>query len=95
MKYVYPAIFHYAKDGISVSFLDLPGCLSCGDDEKEALYMAKDVLVGYLYFSEVDNDDIPKPSDPITIPLEQDEQIKIIEVDTDEVWKRKNKKRNQ
>ena len=29
--YVYPAIFPYSDDGISVEFPDLPGCLTCAD----------------------------------------------------------------
>ena len=25
-RYIYPAIFDYAEDGISIEFPDLPGC---------------------------------------------------------------------
>ncbi len=34
--YVYPAIFNYADDGISVKFPDLPGCLTFGYSDEEA-----------------------------------------------------------
>ena len=47
--YIFPAIFDYAEDGISIEFPDLPGCLSCADTDEEALYMAKDVLKGFYY----------------------------------------------
>jgi hypothetical protein len=30
-RYIYPAVFHHANDGISVEFPKLPGCLTCGD----------------------------------------------------------------
>lgn len=36
-RYVYPAIFDYAEGGISIEFPDLPGCLTCGHSEQEAL----------------------------------------------------------
>ena len=39
-KYIYPAIFDYADDGISVEFPDLPGCLTFGDSEEEAFMAA-------------------------------------------------------
>ncbi len=42
--YIYPAIFHYADDGISISFPDLPGCFSAGDTEEGALSMAQEAL---------------------------------------------------
>ncbi|WP_044481900.1 type II toxin-antitoxin system HicB family antitoxin [Paenibacillus antibioticophila] len=41
-RYVYPAVFDYADDGISIEFPDLPGAITCGDTDEEALYMAKD-----------------------------------------------------
>ena len=45
--YVYPAIFTYEDDGISVEFPDLPGCLTCADTTEEAIKMAnkRDIIV--------------------------------------------------
>ena len=43
-RYAYPAIFHYATDGISVEFPDLPGCITCGATTDEAMNMAKEAL---------------------------------------------------
>ena len=43
-SYTYPAIFEYAPDGINISFPDLPGCLSCAENNSEAIYMAEDAL---------------------------------------------------
>ncbi len=61
--YVFPAVFNYADDGISIKFPDLPGCLSCADNNEEALCMAADALEGRLYSDEQDGSFIPEPSD--------------------------------
>jgi len=61
-SYIYPAIFTYADDGISVEFPDLPGCVTCGETEEEAFRMAQDALEGYLCVLEEDGDPIPTPS---------------------------------
>ncbi len=61
-KYIYPAIFTYDDDGISVEFPDLPGCLTCGDTEDDAFLMAQDALQGYLAIMEEDEDAIPAPT---------------------------------
>lgn len=36
-SYRFIAVLHFADDGISISFPDLPGCLPCADTEDEAL----------------------------------------------------------
>lgn len=43
--------------GYSVDFPELKGCLTCGDDLDDALYMAKDALDGYL--ASLDSHDLP------------------------------------
>lgn len=60
-RYIYPAVFHYNDDGISVYFPDLPGCLTFGENQEEAFLMARDVLAGYLAVTEEEGDPIPKP----------------------------------
>jgi len=42
--YVFPAIFSYADDGISVEFPDLPGCFTFWSNEEQALSMATETL---------------------------------------------------
>lgn len=61
-RYIYPAIFDYADDGISVEFPDLPGALTCGDTDEDALRMARECMALHLYGMEHDGDDIPQPS---------------------------------
>lgn len=59
---VFPAIFSYADDGISVHFPDLPGCLTCGQTDVEALFMAKDALRCYLAMLQDEGESIPEPT---------------------------------
>ena len=37
--YIFPAIFHSADDGISITFSDLPGCLPYAQTMEEAFYL--------------------------------------------------------
>ena len=77
-SYTYPAIFEFDEDGsVGVFFPDLPGCISCGDNEEEAIEMAKEALGGHLYCMEEDNDPIPDPSKIRDIRLEEN-QIPIL-----------------
>lgn len=46
--YRYQAKITAAKDGFSVEFPDLPGCLSCGKTLAEAQVMAREALELYL-----------------------------------------------
>lgn len=60
--YFYPAVLHYAADGISIYFPDLPGCTSCSATTDEAVKDAKEALGVHLYGMEKDGDPIPEPS---------------------------------
>ena len=60
--YRYTAIFSYEKDGVHVVFPDLPGCITFGADEEEAVRMAREALSLHLYGMEQDGDEIPQPS---------------------------------
>lgn len=79
-KYIYPAIFDFADDGISVEFPDLPGALTCGDSEADALYMAKDCLALHLCGMEEDGDPIPEPSSVANIATEPNQIVVLIDV---------------
>jgi len=60
--YIYPAIFHYADDGISIFFPDIPGCLPCADTDSEAFGSATEALELHLWSMERDGDPIPVPT---------------------------------
>ncbi|MFJ5768161.1 type II toxin-antitoxin system HicB family antitoxin [Lysinibacillus sp. NPDC093210] len=85
-KYYFPAIFDPGTDneiGFTITFPDLPGCITEGSNMDESVYMAKDVLAGFLYGMEEDGEQIPTPSNPSNIDLPQGAFISIVEVRTD------------
>jgi len=79
-KYVYPAVFSFDDDGISVEFPDLPSCLTCGNNEDDALRMAKDALGLHLYGMERDHDDVPTPSGLSEIKTEANQAVILVDV---------------
>lgn len=78
--YMYPAIFEYNKDGISIFFPDLPGCISCAKDDEEALYMAKDALGLYMVCAEEDNEELKEPTKLNEIELSKKQKAVLVEV---------------
>lgn len=78
--YVYPAIFSYANDGISIEFPDLPGCLPCADTTEEAVSNAKEAMGLHLFGMEEDNDPIPEPTPITKIKIESNQALMLIEV---------------
>ena len=60
---VYPAVFHPEEDGYSVSFPDLPGCYTDGQDLADAMTMAEEAL-GVFLASRYDNGgEVKEPSE--------------------------------
>lgn len=81
--YAYPAIFNYADDGISVSFPDLPGCLTCADTTDETYWMAKDALAGHLAVRMATiekNGAIPAPTPVDELHPDKNERVYLIEI---------------
>ena len=63
MRYVYPCVLTPEEDGgFFVSFPDVPGANTCGDDRAEALEMAEDALSGALAGHVHEQRDVPAPS---------------------------------
>ena len=79
-KYIYPAIFDYADDGISVEFPDLPGCLPCAHNSEEAFKNAKEALGLHLWGMEQDGDPIPEPTPVEKLHPEPNQVVGLIEV---------------
>ena len=78
--YIYPAVFTYDDDGIAIEFPDLPGCLSCADNDEEAVFNAKEVLALCLYDCEEDGKKNPEPTDISKIPVEENQRVFPIDV---------------
>lgn len=79
-KYIYPAIFDYAEDGISIEFPDLPGCLPCAATTEEAFKNAKEALGLHLWSMENDGDNIPDPTPIEKLHLEPNQIVVLIDV---------------
>lgn len=71
----YPAVFAEDHDygGYTVSFPDLPGCITEGDTMENAKLMAADALDLVLESMEKDGEPLPIPSDYRHIPLKKNE----------------------
>ncbi|MDO5407165.1 MAG: type II toxin-antitoxin system HicB family antitoxin [Eubacteriales bacterium] len=82
-KYAYPAVFTPEENGqFSVNFPDLDSCYTCGDDLKDALFMAEDVLAYTLYDYERAGRAIPTPSKSSELPLSDGEFVNFVACDT-------------
>ena len=77
--YIFPAVFHSAEDGISITFPDLPGCLPCAQTMEEAFANAKEALQLHVFGMEEDGEDIPIPSQVAAISLKKGESLAMIE----------------
>jgi predicted RNase H-like HicB family nuclease len=63
MEYVFPAIFAQNDDGsYTVTFPDLPGCISEGKSLGNALYMAESALTQWIEYLTDKKQEIPAPS---------------------------------
>lgn len=78
-KYIYPALFNVADDGISITFPDLPGCYPCADTMEEAFKNAKEALQLHLFGMEEDGEEIPTPSSISDISLSEGDVLTMIE----------------
>jgi predicted RNase H-like HicB family nuclease len=78
-NYTFPAIFDIAKDGISIYFPDLPGCLPCAGNMEEAFQNAKEALQLHLFGMEEDGEVIPQPSDLKKIKVAPHQVLTMIE----------------
>lgn len=80
--YRYAAIFTYEEDGIHIVFPDLPGCISFGKDEDEAVEMAQKALSLHLNGMKEDGRPFPKASRLMDIysldPLRSNEAFVLI-----------------
>lgn len=92
-KYIYPAIFRKEKDGAySVSFPDVKGCYTCGDNLQEAFEMAEDALALMLYHLEQEKEVVSPPSDIHSLKTDDNEFVSLVPCDTIEYQKMNNNK---
>lgn len=71
------------ENGYIVTFPDLENVFTQGDDLKEAIEMAEDVLGNMLAIMEEDGDVIPAPSLAKDIEVPEGANLVLIDVETD------------
>ena len=81
-EYSFIAVFEFAEDGISISFPDLPGCLSCADagDTEAAMANAREALGLHLFGMEQDGETIPEPTPGNRLSLGKNQVFSLITV---------------
>ena len=79
-SYVFPALFHRNDDdgSYTVTFPDLPGCITEGKNLDEALYMAQSAMSLWLEYSIDHKDVIPAPSRMTEIHAEPGEFVNLV-----------------
>lgn len=79
-SYVFPALFHHNHDdgSYSVTFPDLPGCVTEGKDLNEALYMAQSAMSLWLEYEIDHHQDIPQATPMQAIQTATDEFVNLI-----------------
>ena len=65
------AVLDYEDDGIHITFPDLPGCVSFGENEIDVIKQARDVLALHLWGMEDDGETPPAASSIKAISAQQ------------------------
>ena len=83
MEYIYPSVFHPNDDGsYTITFPDLPGCISEGKSLGNALYMAQDALKQWASFMEEIEEQLSLPTALQEMALEDGEFANLIRAET-------------
>lgn len=81
-EYVYPALFHANEDNsFTITYPDLPGCITEGKSLANAMYMAQSALTQWLEYLTDKKQIIPCASNLKNIKTEQQEFVNLIRVD--------------
>lgn len=79
-RYFYPAIFIYEPNQeIAILFPDLE-CATSGNDDEDALLMARELLGCVLFGLEEDGEEIPKPTPLSDVITKENERVVLIDV---------------
>lgn len=80
-RYVFPAIFDPDSSGrgFTVTFPDLPGCITEADSLEEAFQMAKEALALHIWSNEDDGEPIPTPASPLSVSIPPGGFVSLIE----------------
>lgn len=81
-EYVYPAIFHPNEEGsFTITYPDLPGCISEGKSLGNAMYMAQSALTQWIEYLTDKKQEIPTARNLNEIETFQNEFVSLIRAD--------------
>lgn len=81
-EYVYPAVFHPNEDGsFTITYPDLPGCISEGKSLANALYMAQSALTQWMEYLTDKAQEIPPASKLQDISIDSGEFVNLVRAD--------------
>lgn len=81
-EYVYPAVFHSNSDGtFTITYPDLPGCITEGKSLENAMYMAQSALTQWLEYAADQKHPVPPASRLQDLQPDTDEFINLIRAD--------------
>lgn len=81
-EYVYPALFHANDDGsYTITYPDLPGCISEGKSIANAMYMAQSALTQWIEYMADHDLSLPAASAISDISAAQNEFVNLIRVE--------------
>lgn len=81
-EFVYPAVFHANDDGsYTVTFPDLPGCISEGMSVGNAMVMAQSALSQWIEYLTDKKENIPQASELKSVTAKDDEFVNLIRAD--------------
>ena len=82
MEYVYPAIFHKNDDeSYTITYPDLPGCISEGKTLGNAMYMAQSALTQWIGYLTDKKHKVPNASPAEKIKTSKGDFINLIRVE--------------
>lgn len=81
-EYVYPAIFHSNEDGsFTITYPDLPGCISEGKNLANAMYMAQTALAQWIEYLTDKKQSLPSPTNFKCLKTTELEFVNLIRAD--------------
>lgn len=81
-EYIYPAIFHKNNDcSYTVTFPDLPGCITEGKSLGDAMKMAQSALTQWIDYLRDETEPIPSASQYTAFKIEENEIVSFIQAD--------------
>ena len=82
MEYVYPAIFHSNDNGsYTITYPDLPGCISEGKSLGNAMSMAQSALTQWIEYLSDKMMEIPLASSMLEVKTEANEFVNFVRAD--------------